>query len=293
MKKHVTVADVLGLSDTDPLMRILRVSENALATVLRLLADMPGVRVIEDTYGFRFFNTQMPPESMVFGTRWLRENADVLLDAELTRIESMGLDIDWCLFGPPSPPDLADRLLSRGLTAQRNLWLVADFSALPPAPPKPSELHIVRVDREARWDDWQAAFESGFNSKDGAPRYRKAYAGKSLDFGGHSRAHHVGYVGACPVGCSTLLVADGHATFWDIATAPDHRRRGYGAAIVRQLVDEAIHVGCRTGSLNSSALGRSMYMALGFERVVDLPEYHWSAAAKTARTNEKFKPRLS
>jgi regulator of sirC expression with transglutaminase-like and TPR domain len=69
--------------------------------------------------------------------------------------------------------------------------------------------------------------------------------------------------------CSTLLVADGHATLWDIATAPDHRRRGYGAAIVRKLVDEAIHVGCRTGSLNSSALGRSMYMALGFEREVD------------------------
>src|SRR4029434_541080 len=113
-------------------------------------------------------------------------------------------------------------------------------------------------------------------------RYRKAYAGKPLDFGGYPRTHHVGYVGARPVVCSTLLVADEHATLWDIATAPDHRRRGYGAAIVRQLLDEAIHMGCRTGSLNSSALGRSMYMALGFEREVDLPEYHWSAPAKTA-----------
>ena len=280
MKKHVMVADVLGLSDTDPLMPILRASENALAAVLRLLADMPGVRVIEDTYGFRFFNMQMPPESTLFLTRWPRENADVLLDAELTRIESMGLDIDWNLFGPPSPPDLPDRLLGRGLTAQRNLWLVADFAALPPAPPKPPELRIVRVDSDARWDDWQAAFERGFNSEHGAPRYRKAYAVKPLDFRGHRRAHHVGYVGARPVVCSSLLVADGHATFWDIATAPDHRRRGYGAAIVRQLVDEAIQTGCRTGSLNSSALGRSMYMALGFERVVDLPEYHWSAPAR-------------
>lgn len=292
MKNHVTVADVLGLSDTDPLMPILRASENALATVLRLLADMPGVRVIDDSDGFRFFNTRMPPESTIFGTRWPRENADVLLDAELARIESMGLDIDWNFFGPPSPPDMADRLQARGLTAQRNLWLIADFSALPPAPPKPSELRIVRVDSDARWDHWQAAFAIGFNASDGAPRYRKAYARKPLDFGGHQRAHHVGYVGGRPVVCSTLLVADGHATFWDIATAPDHRRRGYGAAIVRQLVDEATHLGCRTGSLNSSALGRSMYMALGFEREVDLPEYHWSAPAKTACANNEFKPQL-
>lgn len=289
MKSHVTVADVLGLSDTDPLMPILRASENALAVVLRLLADMPGVRVIEDSDGFRFFNTQMPPEGMLFRTRWRRENADVLLDAELARIESMGLDVDWNLFGPPSPPDMADRLLGRGLTAGRNLWLIADFSALPPAPPQPSELGIVCVDSDARWDDWQAAFKSGFNSKDGGPRYRKAYAGKPLDFGGHPRTHHVGYLGARPVVCSTLLVADGHATFWDIATAPDHRRRGYGAAIVRQLVNEAIHVGCRTGSLNSSALGRSMYMALGFEREVDLPEYRWSAPVKTAGANVELK----
>src|SRR6185369_37852 len=108
----------------------------------------------------------------------------VLLDAELARIEAMGLDIDWYLFGPPSPPDMADRLTGRGLTARCTPWLIADFSALPPAPPKPSELRIVRVDSDARWDDWQTAFESGFNSKNGAPRYRKAYAGKPLDFGG-------------------------------------------------------------------------------------------------------------
>jgi len=57
------------LSDTDPLIPILRASENALAAVLRLLADTPGLRVIEDAYGFRFFNPQMPPESMLFRAR--------------------------------------------------------------------------------------------------------------------------------------------------------------------------------------------------------------------------------
>ena len=104
-------------------------------------------------------------------------------------------------------------------------------------------------------------------------RYHDAYVGQPRT---HGRLHHVAYVGERPVACSTLLFDEGLATVWDVATAPDQRRRGYGAALVRALIEEALRAGCRHASLNTSRLGRSMYRSLGFDLEVAIPEFSWT-----------------
>ena len=126
--------------------------------------------------------------------------------------------------------------------------------------------------------DWQAAFATGFGNARNARRYHDAYVTESRRGpSGHDRLHHVGYLNNTPVACSMLLIDGPLATVWDLATAPEHRRRGCGAALVRTLLDEAISAGCRHASLNSSPLGASLYRALGFDLEVAIPQYDWTS----------------
>ncbi|MGH1547713.1 GNAT family N-acetyltransferase [Leifsonia poae] len=63
-----------------------------------------------------------------------------------------------------------------------------------------------------------------------------------------------------------LHLAD-HVGVFNIATPPEHRRKGYGAAITARIIDDALAVGARGAWLQSSAEGHSVYRRLGFDDV--------------------------
>ena len=274
---RILAPDVLALPDGSELVSTLRACEVSLGEALRLLAAMPRVSWIEDERGLRFINPELPPESMVMATRWPEQAAAQYLDEELARFASAGVRVDWYIFGPPSPPDLADRLVARGLVRETVRWQFADLGALPPAPASPPELRIVEATTAHTMADWRRAFATGFGTEIGARKYHDAYVSQPRESPGvQVRLHHVAYSGDMPVACSTLLVVCGLATLWDIATDPAYRRRGYAAALVRRQLEAAIGRGCRRAALNSSALGYSMYVKAGFDTMVLVPELQWA-----------------
>ena len=272
MRSVVSVDDVLALADGQ-LASILRRSQRALGAALKLLAGNPGAELIDDEHGIRFFNHELPPESTVLAMPASPSEAELLVDAELERFAAHGLHVDWCLFPAPAARDMAAGLARRGLKPGSTLWLVADLRELPVAPTPVPGLRIVRAETPAQMADWERAFADGFGTVNGAKRYHDAYVGQPRTGG---RLHHVAYAGERPVACSTLLLDEGLATVWDVATAPDQRRRGYGSALVHVLIEEALRAGCSHASLNSSRLGRSMYRLLGFDLEVAIPEFHWA-----------------
>ena len=62
-------------------------------------------------------------------------------------------------------------------------------------------------------------------------------------------------------------------------TPPQHRGRGYGAAITAQVVRDGFRAGARFAWLQSSALGRPVYRRLGFR---DVESYVLFAAPEAA-----------
>ncbi|MFD7877867.1 GNAT family N-acetyltransferase [Streptomyces sp. NPDC059766] len=62
---------------------------------------------------------------------------------------------------------------------------------------------------------------------------------------------------ACPSGSGSVV-------FDQIETAPAHRRRGLGRAVMHNLADAAIAAGARTGVLAATADGRGLYESLGW-----------------------------
>jgi GNAT superfamily N-acetyltransferase len=63
-----------------------------------------------------------------------------------------------------------------------------------------------------------------------------------------------------------FTIGDGVAIF-SVATAPDHRRKGYGAAVTAQAVRDGFSAGAKLGALQSSPIGESVYARLGFREV--------------------------
>ncbi len=66
------------------------------------------------------------------------------------------------------------------------------------------------------------------------------------------------------VACGTLFIQKQIAEVFHIATHPDHRKHGYGTALMHHLIDIARRKKCSVVALQSSEMGRPLYEKLGF-----------------------------
>jgi GNAT superfamily N-acetyltransferase len=80
----------------------------------------------------------------------------------------------------------------------------------------------------------------------------------------------VGSVDATPVACALVAVSGSTAGIYNVATPPEHRRRGYGAAVTWAAIKEGERLGCDHAALQASELGAPVYRAMGF---VDVGQY--------------------
>lgn len=83
-------------------------------------------------------------------------------------------------------------------------------------------------------------------------------------------------VTAAAAATATLVVAQGVAAVFGVATLPGHRRRGLGAAVTLAVMHEARARGCDLAYLNPSDLGYGVYARLGF---VDAPGWRVHGAS--------------
>jgi GNAT superfamily N-acetyltransferase len=85
--------------------------------------------------------------------------------------------------------------------------------------------------------------------------------------GGNDVYAYVGSVSGRDVATALGIVADDHVGVFNVALAPDHRRRGYGAALSARTVLDGLASGARQALLMSSEMGLSVYQQLGFREV--------------------------
>lgn len=80
----------------------------------------------------------------------------------------------------------------------------------------------------------------------------------------------VGSIDGTPVSCALLSVTGTTAGIYNVATPAEHRRRGYGAAVIWAAVAEGARRGCDHSVLQASELGEPVYRAMGY---VDVGRY--------------------
>jgi GNAT superfamily N-acetyltransferase len=79
----------------------------------------------------------------------------------------------------------------------------------------------------------------------------------------------VGVVNGEPVTTALGVMTGDAVCLFNVATPPEARGRGYGAAISAHAVQEGERRGARVATLQSSAAGLPVYRRLGFETVVE------------------------
>lgn len=146
----------------------------------------------------------------------------------------------------------------RGLWRSRDVPLMA-LGSPPPPPSLPDGLRLVEV-TPAELPDLHAVLAAGFGA-DVADAARLVPPAALHLPGLRGFVGHVD--GAAVVAGITIATGDGVAVF-DVATAPAHQRRGYGAALTAHVVREGLASGARWAWLQATADGRPIYERLGF-----------------------------
>ncbi len=85
----------------------------------------------------------------------------------------------------------------------------------------------------------------------------------------------VAYRDGAPVATAASVRSDEVLGIYNVATTPEHRRHGYGEAITRYAIDEALRAGgINSIVLQSTAQGQGIYERLGFRPVTRVLVYN-------------------
>jgi GNAT superfamily N-acetyltransferase len=250
-----------------------QMQENLIA-YFRIFAGLPGAIFVEEDVTW-FVNAKDEPGNHILRTHISGDAIDRRIDEIIGQFSQYTDQIDWLVFPACQPADLGKRLEARGMQAGLGgTWMLADLNAATPsAPAVPSGFHIQHVTDTSMLEAWKQISTEGFGGN--AQIYYDAYARHG--FGPDAVSlHYIGYLGDQPVTSSTLLVAGGIASVYDVSTPQAWRRQGFGGAITFAMLQEARQRGYDYAWIWSSPMGKSVYSRLGFAAAdFGVREYRW------------------
>jgi len=250
-----------------------QIQENLIA-YFRIFAGLPGATFVEQDVTW-FVNVKDEPGNHVFRTRISSDSIEQRIDEIIGQYSQYTDQLDWLVFPGDQPADLGKRLEARGMKAGLGgTWMLADLTAaLPGTPLVPDNFHIQQVSDTTMLEAWKQVSAEGFGGD--AQIYYDAYARHG--FGADACSlHYIGYLDDQPVTSSTLLVAGGIASVYDVSTPPGFRRQGFGGAITFAALQEARQRGYQSAWIWSSQMGKGVYAKLGFvPGDFGVREYQW------------------
>lgn len=123
----------------------------------------------------------------------------------------------------------------------------------------PDGLEIRRVVDRSGWEDHLGA-------TGGDPDLGRTWLGGGL-VEDPNWALFVGYSDAVPVAHSMGFISDTVVGIYNVGTRPEYRRRGFGWALTEAALRFGVDAGCSLATLQSSAMGLSIYRSHGFRHL--------------------------
>ena len=212
----------------------------------------------------------------VLRTQLTPDNVDEMIKETLTCLKSRSVtELSWWTEPGTQPTDLGEHLLAHGLTyTDGGPGMAADLLTLNEDVRPPSDLAIERVGETGALKRWVHAAVIGFGLPDTSESACfDLFTGLGFDL---PLRNYVGILNGKPVATAELFLAAGVAGIYWIATVPDARRQGIGAALTLAPLREARAMGYRIGILHSSLMGLGVYRRLGFQEYCKMSNYVWA-----------------
>lgn len=142
--------------------------------------------------------------------------------------------------------------------------------------PQADGLEIRAVEDSESLKTWAQVFTIGYGLPPAwEPLILETWDGLGLDL---PMRNYIGWLNGRAVATSCLFLGGGAAGIYSVATLPEARGQGIGAAVTVKPLEEAREMGWRIGVLQSSEMGYSVYKRLGFQHLCQMEYFHRSIA---------------
>jgi GNAT superfamily N-acetyltransferase len=262
--------------------------EDSMNEVFALFARSVPNTDLQDTAELFRFATGIPffLANGVGRTRLPAERADAVIAETLGYFQARDLPMMWIVGPQTQPADLGSRLAAQGLISRNAMPGMAILLERLPDPPLPPGATVEEVMDAGMLREWTQACSAGYEMP---YEVAEAFACISNDLGFGEQAPIRSFLArqdGKPVACSTLFLGVGVAGLYCVATVPEARRQGLGAAVATAPLKAAKASGYRIGVLQASEMGHAVYQRLGFEEFCKVRAYIWFGSSSTQEKDE-------
>ncbi len=261
---------------TEPTL-LAAVEQNFAEEMLYFARTQPGGEIRADTELTTFFTEPDGPNGVLITHFTTADPTHIhyRIDETLTYFRERGVhEIWWRVEPTASPPTLIDYLQTHGFTPRSTtqcMLLKAEDVRVDSS--SPTHLTITEV-TDAHMLKLKCDLEMrGFSSSpDDGQRYYQSYLRRG--FGPGTPWHHyIAWLDDQPVGVTAIMLHNGVAGIYGVATAPEFRQRGIGTALTIHAVRSAQQFGYPIITLSSTAMSAAIYQHLGFQNYCLLRHY--------------------
>jgi GNAT superfamily N-acetyltransferase len=201
--------------------------------------------------------------NVAFGARLDPERVDEAVEAFVAEGEKRNVPLFWWIGQESRPADLGDYLGDYGFAPWgESTLMAADLYGLKEGVAGPRELSVRQAEDRESLKIWCRTTAEGFGMQGSAGALLEWFEG-GVDLG-IPLLFYLGYLEGRPVATSLLLLAEGVAGIYFVATLPAARRTGIGYSITLEPLREARRMGYGVGVLQASSAGAPVYRKMGF-----------------------------
>ena len=259
------------------------VSDGALATAIRqnmcdffhhLSTNSPSENVGDAQ--FTRWNTPLPHPwfSGVLSSNLPKENADSVITDTIKYFRKKGVgSFTWWLEPHLKASDWEPVLSSHGFGFSNDTpGMAVDLHELNDSARLPDGFEIHEVKDEEYMRIWAHVFVYGYGLP---PDWESITFDLWMQLGlDPPMRNYLGFLKGRPVSTSTVFHGGGVAGIYCVATLPEARGKGIGAALTHKPLLEARETGYRIGILQSSEMGFNVYKRLGFRHLCQIEYFH-------------------
>jgi GNAT superfamily N-acetyltransferase len=223
------------------------------------------------TYMITDFN--VPMFNRVTRTRLTLEKSDQRIMDIIAMYSLKGKGFTWMLSPKDTPHDLPARLEKAGMMRYEGPGMAIELNQIK-QPAAPKGLEVERVEGRDRLELFCDIMIRGYPLPDIiADDWKKMMVRMGVD---NSLRHYIGHLDGEPVATSTILLSDGVAGLYMVATLPEARGKGVGSHMTIHPFKEAEREGYRFGILHKTRMGYNVYRKLGFQDSCKMISYEWN-----------------
>lgn len=210
---------------------------------------------------------QIPIFNGVIFAKFDLNETDATIKHLQSLIDKKGAPAIWWL-GPSSTPEkLGPYLEQQGLISTgESPGMAIELTRITSTPNTMKDFVVKKVNNMEMLELWAHTAAIGSDFPDEAEELAKLEV--SLSDSQYKVQHrYIGFLNDIPVSTSAMVLDSGVAGIYAVATIPNARRIGIGEIMTAVPLQQARQNGYKVGILQSSAMGYSLYLKIGFQDV--------------------------